>query len=53
MRTKIIHFIEEGLSHISKVGAVKEQLGCGFNTMIATANWILAILKVISKLVII
>ena len=50
---KIIYFIEEGSSRISKVGTVNEELCCGFNIMNVVTNWVYAIFKVISQIVII
>ena len=40
-------------SRTSQLGAAKEEVGCDFNIMTATTKWIYAILKVMSKLVII
>ena len=53
VQIKINYFIEEGLSCVSIVMAMKKEVGCGFNIMTATTNWIYAILRVMSKLVII
>ena len=52
-RIKIIYFIEEGSSRLSRVWTVNEELRCGFNIMNVVTNWIYAIFKVISQIVII